>query len=177
MEPTCHRCAHGVTRIPRAWRGTSAGHRLTFPSCNSLVGLPMRMRQTLQHPASRWGERKKGKRESEVAQSYPTLCDPMDCSLPGSSVHGISQAKYWSGLPFPSPGDLPNPGIELMSLMSPVLASEFFTTSAIWWRRKWQPTPVFSPGESQGWAAVYGVAQSRTHLKRLSSSSSSTQEL
>ena len=45
------------------------------------------------------------------------------------------------------------------------------------WRRKWQPTPVFLPGESQGreawWAAVYGVAQSRTQLKRLSSSSSS----
>ena len=44
------------------------------------------------------------------------------------------------------------------------------------WRRKWQPTPVFSPGESQGrgawWAAVYGIAQSRTRLKRLSSSSS-----
>ena len=44
------------------------------------------------------------------------------------------------------------------------------------WRRKWPPTPVFLPGESQGgwWAAVYGVAQSRTRLKRLSSSSSST---
>ena len=44
------------------------------------------------------------------------------------------------------------------------------------WRRKWQPTPVFLPGESQGWGAwwtaVYGVAQSRTRLKRLSSSSS-----
>jgi len=46
------------------------------------------------------------------------------------------------------------------------------------WRRKWQPTPVFLPGESQGrgawWAAVYGVTQSRIGLKRLSSSSSST---
>ena len=44
------------------------------------------------------------------------------------------------------------------------------------WRRKWQPTPVFLPGESQGqqslWAAVYGVAQSWTRLKQLSSSSS-----
>ena len=42
------------------------------------------------------------------------------------------------------------------------------------WRRKWQPTPVFLPGEFQGWgvwwAAVYGVAQSRTQPKRLSSS-------
>ena len=46
----------------------------------------------------------------------------------------------------------------------------------IHWRRKWQPTPVFLPGESQGrgawWAAVYGVARSRTRLKWLSSSSS-----
>ena len=43
------------------------------------------------------------------------------------------------------------------------------------WRRKWQPTPVFLPGESRDggawWAAVHGVAQSRTRLKRLSSSS------
>ena len=32
-----------------------------------------------------------------------TLCDPMACSLPGSSVHGIFQQEYWSGLPLPSP--------------------------------------------------------------------------
>ena len=37
---------------------------------------------------------------------------PVDCSLPGSSVHGILQARYWSGLPFPSPRDLPDPGIK-----------------------------------------------------------------
>ena len=36
----------------------------------------------------------------------------MDCSPPGSSVHGISQARYWSELPFASPEDLPDPGIE-----------------------------------------------------------------
>ena len=46
--------------------------------------------------------------------------------------------------------------------------------SIIWkWRRQWQPTPVFLPGESQGWqslwAAIFGVAQSRTRLKWLSS--------
>ena len=50
--------------------------------------------------------------ESEIAQSCPTLCNPMDCSLSGSSVHGIFQQECWSGLPFPSPGDLPDPGIE-----------------------------------------------------------------
>jgi len=36
----------------------------------------------------------------------------MDCSPPGSSVHGFSRQEYWSGLPFPSPGDLPNSGIK-----------------------------------------------------------------
>ena len=40
--------------------------------------------------------------ESEVAQSCLTLWDTMDCSLPGSSVHEIFQAKYWSGVPLPS---------------------------------------------------------------------------
>ena len=46
-----------------------------------------------------------------VTQSCPTLYDLMDCSPPGSSVHGILQQEYWSGLSFPSPGDLPDPGI------------------------------------------------------------------
>ena len=45
-----------------------------------------------------------------VAQSGLTFCDPIDCSLPGSSV-GFFRQEYWSGLPFPSPGDLPDPGI------------------------------------------------------------------
>jgi len=49
----------------------------------------------------------------------------MDCSPPGSSVCGISQEEYWNGLPFPSPGDFPDPGNEHMS---PALAGGFFTT-------------------------------------------------
>ena len=40
------------------------------------------------------------------------FCGPMDCSLPGSSVHGISTQEYWEWVPISSPGDLPNPGIE-----------------------------------------------------------------
>ena len=52
--------------------------------------------------------------ESVVAQSCRTLCESMDCSPSDSSVLGNSPSKkeYWSGLPFPSPGDLPDPGIE-----------------------------------------------------------------
>ena len=45
-------------------------------------------------------------------QPCPTLCDPVDCNLPGSSVHGILQQEYRSRLSCPSPGDLPNPGIK-----------------------------------------------------------------
>ena len=65
-------------------------------------------------------------------QSCLTLCDPVDCSPLSSSVHGILQAKYWSGLPCPSPGNVPNPGIQLESLKSPALAGGFFTTRATW---------------------------------------------
>ena len=50
-----------------------------------------------------------------LAQFCPTLCVPMDYSPPGSSVHGIFQQEYWSGLPCPPPGDLPNPGIDSRS--------------------------------------------------------------
>ena len=45
-----------------------------------------------------------------VAQSCPTLCNPMDYSPPGSSVHGILLDRFWSRLPFPSTGNLPSPG-------------------------------------------------------------------
>ena len=45
---------------------------------------------------------------------------------------GISRQEYWSGLPCPPPGDLPDPGIEPMSPTSPVLAGGFFTTNATW---------------------------------------------
>ena len=45
--------------------------------------------------------------EVKVAQSCPTLCDPMNYT-----VHGISRPEYWSGEPFPFPGNLPNPGIK-----------------------------------------------------------------
>ena len=67
-----------------------------------------------------------------IAQSCPTLCDPLYCSLPGSCVHGIFPARTLAicGLPFPSPGNLLYSGIKPMS---PALAGRFFT---IWTTRE-----------------------------------------
>ena len=50
------------------------------------------------------------KKKVLVTQSFPTFCEPMDCSPP-LSIEFYRQ-EYWSGLPFPSPGDVPDPGIE-----------------------------------------------------------------
>ena len=63
-------------------------------------------------------------------QSYLTFCDPMDCSPPGSSVHGISQAGILEWVAFPTPEVLPDPGIAPSSFVSPARAGGFFTTSA-----------------------------------------------
>ena len=62
-------------------------------------------------------------------QSCPTLYDRMDLAHQTPLSMGFSRQEYWSGLPCPPPGDLPNPGIEPISFMSSVLADVFFTTS------------------------------------------------
>ena len=59
------------------------------------------------------------------AKLCPTLCNSMNCSPPGSFVHGFPRQEYWSGIPFPSPGNLPDAGIEPIP---PALAGGFFTT-------------------------------------------------
>ena len=63
---------------------------------------------------------------------------PLACQAPLSM--GLSQQEYWSGLPFPSPRDLPNPGIEPVSPEAPTLAGGFFTTEP--------------PGEACGWRGL-----------------------
>ena len=69
----------------------------------------------------------------------PTLCDPMDCSPPGSSVHEVLQARILEWVPMPSSRESPNPGMKPVFLISPALAGRcfffvvlFFTTSASW---------------------------------------------
>ena len=55
------------------------------------------------------------------AQSCPTLCDPWTAAHQAPLSMGILQQEYWSGLPLPIPGDLPDPGIETTSPVSPTL--------------------------------------------------------
>ena len=82
----------------------------------------------------------KVKSESEVAQSCPTLRDPMDCSPPGSSIHGIFQAKYWSGVPLPSPIQfLQSPIIHLKARKTPTS----FTKGNI---LQWYPKVIYALG-------------------------------
>ena len=61
-----------------------------------------------------------------------TLCNPWTVAHQAPLSMEFSRQEHWSGLPFPPPGDLPDPGIEPMSLKSPALAGRFFTTSATW---------------------------------------------
>ena len=72
-----------------------------------------------------------------VAQSCPTLCDPVDCSLPGSFVHGIFQARIleWVAISFSRASsplrDFPHPGTELVSPMSPALHADSLATESL----------------------------------------------
>ena len=92
---------------PGAPGATMAPKPCTFSAIGSCAKRGLQM-----FPQTRW----KVKVEVLVAQLCLTLCDPMDSSPSGSSVHGILQARIWSGLPFAPPGDLPDPGIEPRSL-------------------------------------------------------------
>ena len=65
-------------------------------------------------------------------QSCPALCNSVDYSLLGSSLHGILQARTLEWVAFPSPGALPNPEIKPTSFTSSSFAGGFFTTSTTW---------------------------------------------
>ena len=69
---------------------------------------------------------------AKLLQSCLTLWNAVGYSLPCSSVHGILQVRILGWVAMIPPGDLPNPGIKPMSLMSPALAAGLFNTSANW---------------------------------------------
>ena len=88
----------------------------------------------------------KVKSESEVAQLCPTLSDPMDCSRPGSSVHGFSRQEYWSGVPSPSPC------VTLSSAFVPFSKDEGRCRCGI---NMVLPTPLLQPTEGFGHPQEY----------------------
>ena len=63
-----------------------------------------------------------------VTQSCPTFATPWTVTHQAALSMGFPRQEYWNGLPFPSPGYLPDPGIEPISLTSPAMAGGFFTT-------------------------------------------------
>ena len=66
------------------------------------------------------------------AQSCPTLLTPQTVARQAPLSMGFPRQEYWSGSPCPLPGDLPDPGMEFVSLASAILAGDFFTTSTTW---------------------------------------------
>ena len=86
-----------------------------------------------------------------VTQSCPTLCDPVDSRLPGSSVHGISQARIleWVAISFSRGSSQPRDQTSIMATHSSILAWRLPMDIGAWW------------------AAIHGVTRSRTQLKRL----------
>ena len=65
-------------------------------------------------------------------QSCSILCDPVTVACQALLSMEFSRQEYWRGLPFITPGDIPDPGIKLVSLSSPALAGRYFTTNTMW---------------------------------------------
>ena len=65
---------------------------------------------------------------ASLLQSCLTICDPMYCRLPAPLSMGFSRQEYWSGLPCPPPGNLPDPGLEPKSPASPVFQADSLST-------------------------------------------------
>ena len=136
-----------LTRLPRPWDS---------PGENTGVGCHILLQCM------------KVKSESEVAQLYPTLSDPMDCSLPGSSVCGIFQARVleWiccflqGGILSPCLFNLyaeyimRNAGLEEAQAGIKIAGRNLNNLRYADGRRQWQPTPVLLPGKSHGWRSL-----------------------
>ena len=77
---------------------------------------------------------------------------------------GFSRQEYWSGLPCPLPGDLPDPGIESESLTSPMLVGRFFTTKATWASITLGSSPPFPSITSEGHAWLWVCSENSSRL-------------
>ena len=132
----------GLQRVQHDWATNTSTF---FLSCNSTaqsrhgfrqlwlpshLGLGVFLEFSFSRPTASFGKScwlyLQSESESEVAQSCPTLCDPWTVAHQAPLSMGFSRQEYWSGLPFPSPGDLPDPGIEPRS---PTLQADALTSA------------------------------------------------
>ena len=101
----------------------------------------------------------------EVAQSCPTLCDPMDCSPPGSSIHGIFQARVleWVAISFLRGSSQPRDGTQVSHIAGRRFTI-WATREALWIREAdqradwFQPTDCSKPGQSETWSTATSVS-------------------
>ena len=110
--------------------------------CNRLILLPIRQWVSRSVGCGETGQGNSSKGKMCKVQRYPCMLGhfshvwlfvtPWTVAYQVPLSMGFSRQKYWSGLPCPPPGDLPNPGTKPTSLMSPSLAGGFFTTSSTW---------------------------------------------
>ena len=110
----------GVAEPPRAWMTPcdnifSMFRAVCSGNISSLWGCRSAYRQNIRRMRTFWGYINGSQSEvkwSELTQSCPTLCDPQTVAYQAPPSKQFSKQEYWTGLPFPSPEDLPNPGIE-----------------------------------------------------------------
>ena len=131
--------AHGILQARiREWvaipfsRGSSWLRDWTCVSCKSpaLSGRFFTTHTTWEALGARkgclWG------RDTKLSQKFLPTVVPREIKFSVELSVEFSRQEYWSGLPFPPPRNLPDPGIEPLSLMSPALTGRFFTTSITW---------------------------------------------
>ena len=87
---------------------------------------------------------RKWKAKSEVHQACPTVSDPMDCSPPGSSVHGIFQQDYWSGLPLSSPLETTGPAKNSTMQRAAPDSKKLYTSTQKYHCRVWGKKNIFT---------------------------------
>ena len=114
--------------------GSSSQHAVFLSSCGHRLSCPAACAVSVLH--CYW--------HCSGAKSCLTLCNPRGCSPPGSSVRGILQERILERLPFPSPGDLPGPGMKPASLCLQHWQVNSLPLAPPGQRRRWHPTPVLA---------------------------------
>jgi len=106
-------CSHEITRHLLLGRKAMTNLDSVLKSRDITLPTNVCIVKAMVFPVVMYGcEKVKEGKKSEVTQSCLTLCDPWTVACQAPPSMGFSRQEYWNGLPFPSPGDLPDPGIE-----------------------------------------------------------------